>query len=136
MAICTFFGHSDCPDEIFATVKDKITELFLNNNVTEFLVGNQGNFDSIVLRALKEIKESYPQIKYTVVLAYYPKENIPDSVFPEGLEVVPKKFCIDKRNRLMLHSSDYVITYIRRNIGGAIKYTELAEKSNKTVIRL
>ncbi len=90
----------------------------------------------LATRALKEIREVFPDVSFSVVLAYFPAEYIPDSIYPEGLETVPKRFCIDKRNRWMIKQADYVITYIRRNIGGATKYAELAEKSNKTVIRL
>lgn len=69
MAICTFFGHSDCPDNIFKEVKETITDLYQNHDVTEYYVGNHGNFDSIVTRALKEIRQNYPNINFSVVLA-------------------------------------------------------------------
>ncbi|MBR2411340.1 MAG: hypothetical protein IKB08_06405 [Clostridia bacterium] len=136
MAVCTFFGHRECPENIMPDVKRTIINLYANNNVTKFYVGNNGNFDSIVLRALKDIRKDHPELVFSVVLAYYPKENIADSIYPEGLETVPKKFCIDKRNLWMLNESDYVITYIRRNTGGAAKYAEKAKKKNKTVINL
>lgn len=136
MAICTFFGHSDSPDNIYDDVKNTIIRLIENNNVTEFIVGNQGNFDRIVLRVLNSIRCNFPQIKFTVMLAYYPKEYIENSVFPEELETVPKRYCIDRRNRIMLSKADYVISYVKHNVGGAAKYTVLAEKQNKNVIRI
>ena len=136
MAICTFFGHSDCPDSVFDNIRKAITDLYENHNVTEYYVGNHGNYDLMALRALKEMQRIYPQIRFTVVLAYYPKEYIAESIFPEELEGVPKKFCIDKRNRWMLKKSEFVVVYIRRNAGGAAKYAALAEKNGKTVIKL
>ena len=58
------------------------------------------------------------------------------TVFPEGLESVPPRYAIDRRNRWMLDRSDYVVTYVRNPYGGAAKYKELAIKKHKTVIEL
>ncbi len=70
------------------------------------------------------------------MLAYYPSATVEDSIYPEGLEMVPKRFCIDKRNRWMLNRADYVVTYISRSVGGAAKYSEIALKSGKNIINL
>lgn len=134
--ICTFFGHKDCPFSIKESVKTEIRNLIEHYKVNEFYIGNQGNFDSLCVSALKELQTEYPFIKYSVVLAYFPKENIENSIFPEGLETVPPRFQIDKRNRWMIKNSDYVITYITRNAGGAAKYSAIAEKSGKTIINI
>lgn len=87
-------------------------------------------------KALKELQYCYPHIKFYIVLAYYPSIAIEDSIYPEGLETVPKRFCIDKRNRWMLKRADYVVVYIQRNVGGAAKYWDVAVKSGKNVINL
>ena len=49
-----------------------IEKLITEDGVTEFYVGNQGQFDIRVYSVLKELKAKYPQIRYTVVLAYFP----------------------------------------------------------------
>ena len=59
-------------------------------------MGNNGEFDRTVRRVLRDLKEHYPYMKYYVVLAYMPRnddEDYSDSIYPEGLESVPKKIC-------------------------------------------
>ena len=133
---CTFFGHSDCPDTVFCVLKDRIRALINEADVSYFFVGNNGSFDRLAARALRELKEEFPHICFYVVLAYLPKENIENSIYPEGLENVPQRFCIDKRNRWMLERADYVISFVTRNIGGAAKFSGLAVKQKKTVINI
>ncbi len=36
----------------------------------------------------------------------------------------------------MIEHSDYVITYVKYNVGGAARFKELAEKKKKTVINI
>jgi len=134
--VCTFFGHSDCPESVYPVLKEKIEALIKNENVSCFYAGNNGRFDSLAVKALREIQRECPHIRYSVVLAYLPEENIENSIYPEGLENVPKRFCIDKRNRWMLGKSDYVISYVTRNVGGAAKFSALAQRQNKTVINI
>lgn len=133
---CTFFGHSDCPEAVYPVLKEAIRNLINETGVSDFFVGNNGRFDSLVTRVLKEMANENPHIRFSVVLAYLPKENIENSIYPEGLESVPKRFCIDKRNRWMLNKADYVICFVTRNIGGAYKFSDLAMKQKKSVINI
>ncbi len=134
--VCTFFGHSDCPESVYPVLKEKIKALINNEDIACYYVGNNGRFDSLVTKALRELQQDYPHIRYFVVLAYLPQENTENSIYPEGLENVPKRFCIDKRNRWMLGKADYVISYVTRNAGGAAKFSALAQRQNKTVINI
>ena len=136
MEACAFFGHRDCPEAAYPVLREKLEELIKNTDVSCFYVGNNGRFDSLALKALREMQTEYPHIRYFVVLAYLPEENIENSIFPEGLENVPKRFCIDKRNRWMLNKSDYVVSYVKRSSGGAAKFTDIAKKQNKKVINI
>ena len=72
MAICTFFGHKECPDSIKPQLRDVLIDLITNHDVDMFYVGNQGQFDAIVRGVLRELKKECPQINYAVVLAYIP----------------------------------------------------------------
>ena len=130
---CCFFGHR----EVTHNIRDKLTvvieKLITEENVTEFYVGNQGQSDSMVYSVLKELKARYPQISYIVVLAYMPDEHIKelygeDTLFPDGLEGVPKKFAISKRNDWMIQQSGFVVCYVHKITGGAAKFSEKAEK--------
>ena len=72
MAICTFFGHRECPDSIKTQLREVLIDLVTNHDTDMFYVGNQGRFDAIVRGILRELKKEYPQINYAVVLAYMP----------------------------------------------------------------
>ena len=143
MAVCTFFGHGDCPGSIAPLLRSTIESLIRNNSVTMFYVGNHGRFDALARSALRELRAKYPQIEYAVVLAYMPKEKDPfdntdfsDTIFPEGIENVPRRFSISWRNKWMLSRSEYVITYVTHSWGGAAQFAELAKKQHKTVYDL
>ena len=140
MPACTFFGHRDCPDLIYPTLKSSIEGLILSRNVNRFYVGNQGRFDVLVLKALRELKLQHPEIVYYVVLAYLPSKQLPydpeETLYPEGLETVPPRFAITHRNRWMVDHSDFVIAAVSREFGGAADSVHYAETHRKEVIRI
>jgi len=138
----TFFGHRQVLEDIQPLLESTIEDLILHHNANCFYVGNQGEFDSMVYKTLKELKVKYPQISYAVVLAYMPpegkniqREDMP-TLYPDGLETVPRKFAISFRNRWLIDHSDTVISYVTYSVGGAATFTALAEKRGKEVIRL
>lgn len=59
-----------------------------------------------------------------------------ETLYPDGLEKVPKRFAIDWRNKWMVQQSDYVISYVCHSFGGAAKYMELAKRKKKIVYNL
>lgn len=138
---CTFFGHRDTPMSVAEKLKGVLTDL-IESGVDNFLVGTEGGFDGMVYASLCELKGTYPHINVSRVLAYLPTkadplgENAEDTVYPEGLETVPKRFAIAKRNEWLVKQSDTVVCYIERQFGGAAKYTEYARKKGKTIINL
>ena len=141
MAICTFFGHRECPDSIKARLREVLVELVTNHEVDMFYVGNQGRFDAIVRSVLREVKKEYPQINYAVVLAYTPGkhteyDDYSDTMLPEGIESVHPRYAISWRNNWMLRQSDYVVSYITHSWGGAAQFAKKAEGQRKTVINL
>lgn len=140
---CAFFGHRVVTNDVKTRLRVVITDLIVHHAVDVFYVGNQGGFDEIVSEVLRELQTIYP-IDYAVVLAYFPIErdgngtpNPPDTIYPEGLETVPKRFAICYRNRWMLERADYVVTYVTHRGGsGAARYQSLAEQRGKKVISL
>lgn len=139
MANCTFFGHHDCPEHIRSKLRKVIIDLILNDNVDMFYVGNHGHFDAMVHSILLELQTAYPQIGYAIVLAYMPGkpaegEDCSDTMLPEGIERVPKRFAISWRNNWMLEHSEYVVAYITHSWGGAAQFVEKAEKRGRKVI--
>ena len=136
---CCLFGHREVMHNIRPRLTAIIEKLITEEGVTEFYVGNQGQFDNMVYSVLKELRANYPHIRYTVVLAYMPDEHIKelygeDTLFPDGLENVPKKFAISKRNDWMIQQSGYAVCYVHIITGGASKFREKAEKKGIKVI--
>lgn len=136
----TFFGHKDTPKEIEPTLRTTLIDLIENKNVTVFYVGNNGNFDTMVRRQLENLSQTYP-ITYNIVLAYIPTkkseyDSFTNTLLPEGIETVPKRFAISYRNKWMIGQTDIVVTYVTHNFGGAAQFKALAEKQGKTVIEL
>lgn len=133
----TFFGHNDTPKEIEAPLKAVLIDLIENHKATEFYVGNNGNFDTMVHRQLGKLSYIY-HINYSIVLAYLPVNNIygNNTVYPEGIETVPKRFAISYRNKWMIEQLDTVVTYVIRSFGGARQFKDIAKKKGKKVIEL
>ena len=136
----TFFGHKDTPKEIEPTLRSTLIDLIENKNVTVFYVGNNGNFATMVRRQLEDLSQLYT-ITYSVILAYLPTEkdkydDLTHTIYPEGLENVPKRFAISWRNKWMIQKSDVVVTYVTHNFGGAAQFKEMAERQKKYVIAI
>lgn len=138
MNSCTFFGHSDTPSDILPLLKNVLKDLIINNNVRTFYIGTHGNYDRMCYGVLKDLEKQFAYIKIYRVLAYYPTGNeySYDSIYPEGIEKVPKKFAITWRNKWMLEKSDYVVTYVIRTFGGAYKFENIAIKKELNVINI
>ena len=141
--ICSFFGHKDTPSSVYPKLMDTLKALITNRGVTSFMVGNQGGFDSMVLKALRELKQVYPHICYNVVLAYMPGEkqeyefyDPTETFLPEGIESAAIRFSISWRNKWMVRESQLVVSYITHSWGGAAQFVEYAEKQGKVIINL
>lgn len=139
--VVAFFGHRDAPPSVEAKLTTILIDLIENKDATIFYVGNNGNFDRMVQSTLKALQLQYPHIHAFVVLAYLPgkythNETPLSTIFPEGLESVPKRFAICKRNEWMIVQSDLVVTYVNRTFGGAAQSTVIAEKRGKTILNL
>lgn len=143
MSVCTFFGHADTPQEIYPALKATVERLITEQAVSHFLVGNHGAFDSMALRALRELKRKHPHIFYSVVLAYMPgkqQENPPfmpeETILPEGIETAPKRFAISWRNKWMVRQAQTVVCYIAHSWGGAAQFVKYAENQGRRIINI
>lgn len=142
MGTYSFLGHRDTPDSIRPALRQIIIDILQTDSDCEFLVGNQGHFDALVLSVFKDLLKAGEHPNFYVVLAYHPSTGAaPDvspeyTLYPEELEVVPKKFAISKRNRWLVEQSDVVICFIRHWYGGAAQFVELAQKKGKKIVNL
>ena len=138
-AVRLFGGYK----EIEPTLRSTLIDLIENQGVDLFYVGNHGDFDTMVRRTLRELSAGY-QIKYRVVLAYMPEKrdeyrltDYSDTIIPEGIETVIKRFAINYRNKWMIEQSDFVVTYVVHDAAsGAAQFKKQAERRGKTVIEL
>ncbi len=74
---CTFCGHHNVSDSIRPKLRKAIETLIEEKRLDSpylinFYVGNHGSFDYMSLGILRELSATYPNIKYSVVLAYVP----------------------------------------------------------------
>ena len=141
--ICSFFGHRDAPDKMRLRLYDEIKRHVSERGTDTFYVGGYGNFDNMVSSILHEIKGLYPHISVYQILAYMPTiENGKSNgirhptLYPDGLELVPKKFAIVYRNRWIINESDYIIAYVSANYGGAYEALKYARIKHKSIINL
>ena len=134
---CTFFGNRDAPD-VSTILREVLIDLIENRKVDSFLVGNNGRFDDIVIKELAMLQQRYSHIRWSVVLAYMPRQKnmIFPTIYPEGMENVPPKYAIARRNKWMIEQADCVVAYTRYTTGGAARCRGLAEKKGKIVIDL
>jgi len=143
MISCSFIGHRDATNEIESTLVLAIINLIENQQVTNFYVGHQGRFDSIVQRVLKKLSLRYPHITYTIVLAYMPSKarqydnlDYENSIFPDSLEFIAPRYAIIHRNKWMIRQSDYIIAYVTNSTSNAHKFLDIAIRAGKEVINI
>lgn len=133
-----FIGHSNASIEI-NLVMCEIVKL-IEKGVNTFLNGYMGTFDAICARAVKELKNQYPDIKSYYITPYLnSKQDInnffDESIYPE-LENCPYAVAIPRRNLWMVNHSSYAICYIEHEWGGAATTYRHAVKKNLTIINL
>ncbi len=133
--ICFFVGHGDAGEDIYPALLDAVERHIAERGVTEFRVGNYGGFDRMAARAVREAKGRHPGVTLYLALPYLPgwgrplpdMEGFDGSLYPEGLEAVPCRLAIPRLSRRMVQQADYVIAYVTRSWGGAVKTLEYAK---------
>ena len=144
--IITFCGHSNClfKDDIKEQLKNILVSKIIKNPTCKFYLGGYGDFDSLCLRTLRELKKEFQDIELIFITPYidknyskleFSKYHYDDVIFPP-LESVPRKFAILKRNEWMVDEADLVIAYVMYSWGGAAKTLEYANRKKKQIINL
>lgn len=142
--ICVFFGHRDAYDIPMDLLKNEIRNAIMSGH-TEFWYGGYGAFDSAAAKAVREVMKEFPEVSLYKILAYMPKEKaevdniIEDAektIYPDGLETVPKRLAIVRRNQWMVDQCDMVICYINASFGGAYTACKRAKKASKYMVNL
>ena len=144
--IITFCGHSNClfSDEEKEKLKQLLIKEIRKNPTCKFYLGGYGDFDSLCLRTLRELKTDFPDIELLFITPYLDKNYsklelakyyYDDVIFPP-IENVPRKFAILKRNEWMVDSADLVIAYVKYSWGGAAKTIEYAKRKKVPIINI
>ena len=142
MSSCFFIGHRDAPKELLPAVRAAAEELIREEGVHDFHVGSRGNFDRLAAAAVRALREKYPVVRLHLVLAYLPAtgwalpEGFTGSVFPEGLEKVPRRYAILRANRAMVDGCEYLIAYAPHLTGNARQVVEYARGKGRRVIEV
>ena len=144
--ICCFAGHGKIYNynEIRAKLEECIEKIIVTENISEFLVGNYGDFDRMAAGTVKKLKEKYPCIKLTLVIPYltsainnnkdYYNKNFDDILVAEIPESTPKRLGILKCNEFIVNKSDILIYHIEHSWGGAYKTLMYARKQENLKI--
>ena len=140
--IITFIGHSYYSEEI-EDLQEHFSSLAINEKV-DFYVGGYGKFDNFALDCAIKYREKQPKSKIFFITpyiynGYYKinalKEKVDEVIYP-GLENVPPKFAILKRNEWMIDKADVVIAFVKYSWGGARTAYEYALRKKKKIINV
>ena len=142
MSSCFFIGHRDAPEGLLPAVQAAAEGLIVGAGVRDFYVGSRGNFDRLAARAVRGLMEAHPGVRLFRVLAYLPGagEGVPPgfsgTVYPEGLETVPRRYAILRANRAMVDACPFLIAYAPYETGNARKVAEYARRKGRKVIEV
>jgi len=143
MALCSFFGHRDTGEQIRPALAAEIERNITDKHIDTFYVGGYGNFDRMASGILSALKGRYPHISVFRILAYlptkaedHPPADQPPTLFPDGLELVPRRYAITHRNRWIVDASDTIIAYVTASYGGAYDALKYARQKHKTIVNL
>lgn len=135
---CFFIGHRDAPESIYKHLLAAVEQHIVEYGVTDFVIGRYGSFDRLATRALVSAKQLHPEIRMTLLLAYYdpikPFElprGFDDSLYPEGMERVPRRAAIIHANQYMIRHSDYLIAYASGKAGNTRRLVDYARRRMK-----
>jgi len=135
MKSCFFIGHREAPESIAGALANAIERHITELGVAEFIVGSYGAFDRMAARQLAAAKERHPEINLLLLTPYHPAERpatLPEgfemSLYPPGMEKVPKRLAIVRANRYMVEHSDCLIAYVWHPASNARELLEYAQR--------
>lgn len=139
---CFFIGHREAPESLYPELVQTVEQL-IGQGVTDFYVGHYGNFDHLAARAVIEAKQQRPEVRLTMLLPYHPAERkviLPSgfdgSLYPPGMENIPRRFAIPRANRWMVEHCTYLVAYVTHSASNAGKVVEWGRIKEKKVVEL
>ena len=141
---CFFIGHRDTSDAIFPQLVDEVERHIRAYGVDTFVVGHYGRFDALAARAVRNAKMHHPSVKLLLLLPYHPSERpisadgFDGTVYPAGMERVPRRAAIVQANRRMIDRSDFLIVHAWQpgsNAVGLVGYAQKKEHVSITILK-
>ena len=133
---CCGFGHRIVLIDVGTSLREELCCLIEAHGVTRFLTGGMGEFDELFAKTIHFLRSVYPQISLCLVVPYLTKSlnekrellsSLYDEIIlPSELDDVNKKAAIPMRNRWMVDHSDFVISAVHRDFGGAYEAVSYA----------
>ena len=139
---CFFIGHREAPESIYPELAQTVEQL-IGQGVADFYVGNYGNFDRLAARVVIAAKQQRPEVRLTMLLPYHPAERevvlppgFDGSLYPLGMENVPRRFAIPRANRWMVEHCTHLVAYVTHPASNAGKVVEWGIFKDKKVMKL
>ncbi len=127
------------PENIYPELAQTMEQL-IEQGVTDFYVGHYGNFDHLAARAVIAAKQRHPEVRLTMLLPYHPAERevilpsgFDSSLYPPGMENVPRRFAIARANRWMVEHCTHLVAYVTHPASNAGKVVEWGRRLTKEV---
>ena len=135
MRSCFFIGHREASSDILPVLSEAIEQHIVEFGVTEFIVGNYGRFDHMAAKAVIEAKDRHPGITLSMLIPYHPAERpvapphgFNNTIYPPGMEKVPRRLAIIRANRYIVDHVDYLIAYVWHPASNARNLVDYANK--------
>ena len=137
--VCAFFGHHELYEDIAVQMEQAICTA-IHQGYDTFWCGGYGAFDLFAAGTVYRLKKKHPHIRIVLIQAYLPKHPISEiydhSIFPEGVEIGPPRFAINRRNQWIIENCDCAICYVNHSYGGAYSAYKKLLRKNKMLTNL
>ena len=135
---CFFIGHREAPDALLPMLEEAVERHIVEYGVTDFMVGNYGQFDALAARAVIDAKKRHPEVTLTLLLPYHPfdrpiatPKGYDGTFYPPGMEGTPHRAAIVKANRYMVAHSSHLIAYVWHAASNARDILEYAQRRER-----
>ena len=137
--VCAFFGHRELYNDITPQLEEAISTA-VKHGYDVFWSGGNGAFDRCAAGTVYRLKKKYPHIKIVLIQAYLPKQPISEiydqAIFPEGVEIGPPRFAINRRNQWIIRNCEGAICYVNHSYGGAYAAYRKLLRNKKVLVNL
>ena len=143
--VCCGFGHRMSEPIDTELLSGILENLIKTCGVDSFYIGGMGDFDNAFLNCVKNLKIRNNDISIKLIKPYFSNqlnnykefyELFDEIIIPELSSQAYYKNAIRIRNRWMIDKSDFVISGIYKEYGGAYEAIKYAQKTGKKIINL